>query len=144
MNEAQGKPTPVALAMGMSPALTHTASQIVPSEELEHAEYALAGALEGLEADQVSTLTLAYEPVWAIGTGEVATPAQAQDVHASIRGWLRNHYPAFVADEMRIQYGGSVKPGNAADLLQCPDIDGALVGGASLKVDSFAGIIAAA
>ncbi len=103
----------------------------------------LAAALEGLEPDQISTLTLAYEPVWAIGTGEVATPAQAQEVHASLRGWLRAHHPAFIADEMRIQYGGSVKPGNAADLLACPDIDGALVGGAALKVDSFAGIVSA-
>lgn len=104
----------------------------------------ISAALEGLEADQVSTLTLAYEPVWAIGTGRTATPQQAQDVHASIRGWLRSHYPAYVADEMRILYGGSVKPANAADLLACPDIDGALVGGASLTVDAFGGIVDAA
>jgi len=104
----------------------------------------LAAAIDGLSHDQLSTLTLAYEPVWAIGTGVVASPAQAQEVHASLRGWLRGHYPAFIADEMRIQYGGSVKPGNAPDLLSCPDIDGALVGGASLKAESFAGIVAAA
>lgn len=102
-----------------------------------------AAAFEGLTADQAATLTLAYEPVWAIGTGETASPAQAQEVHAALRGWLRSHYPSFVADQVRIQYGGSVKPSNAAELLSCPDIDGALVGGASLKVDSFAGIIAA-
>jgi len=111
-------------------------------DEVVHGQ--LAAALDGLATDQVSTLTLAYEPVWAIGTGEVATPTQAQAVHESLRGWLRAHYPAFIADEMRIQYGGSVKPANAADLLACPDIDGALVGGASLKVELFAGIVAAA
>ncbi len=99
-------------------------------------------ALQGLEADQVATLTLAYEPVWAIGTGEVASPEQAQDVHAFIRRLLREGYPPFVADQVRIQYGGSVKPGNAKDLLSQPDIDGALVGGAALKVESFVGIIA--
>jgi len=104
----------------------------------------LAGALEGLAPDQVATLTLAYEPVWAIGTGRTASPAQAQEVHASIRGWLRAHYPAFVAEQVRLQYGGSVKPNNAAELLACPDIDGALVGGASLQADSFAAIVAAA
>ncbi|MBW1877835.1 MAG: triose-phosphate isomerase [Deltaproteobacteria bacterium] len=103
----------------------------------------LATALDGLQPDQLSALTLAYEPVWAIGTGQTATPDQAQAVHASIRGWLRAHFPAYVAEEMRIQYGGSVKPANAAELLRCPDIDGALVGGASLDPDSFAGIITA-
>jgi len=103
----------------------------------------LAAAVDGLAHDQLASLTLAYEPVWAIGTGVVATPAQAQEVHASLRAWLRAHYPAFIADEMRIQYGGSVKPTNAQALLSCPDIDGALVGGASLKAASFAGIVAA-
>ena len=110
-------------------------------EQVVHGQ--IAAALEGLEPDQVGTLTLAYEPVWAIGTGETATPAQAQEVHASIRGWLRAHYPGWIAEQMRIQYGGSVKPANAADLLSCPDIDGALVGGASLTAQSFAGIISA-
>ena len=111
-------------------------------EEVVHGQ--VAAALQGLETDQVGTLTLAYEPVWAIGTGETATPDQAQEVHASIRAWLRDHYPAWVADTVRIQYGGSVKPANAEELLACPDIDGALVGGASLKADSFAAIVAAA
>jgi len=101
-------------------------------------------ALNSLSADQVGTITLAYEPVWAIGTGVVATPEQAQQVHASLRGWLAAHFPAYVSEEVRIQYGGSVKPANAASLLSCPDIDGCLVGGASLKADSFAAIIGAA
>ena len=104
----------------------------------------IAAALDGLEPDQVATLTLAYEPVWAIGTGRTASPQQAQDVHASIRGWLAAHYPAYVADELRILYGGSVKPANAASLLACPDIDGALVGGASLTAEAFGGIVDAA
>ena len=111
-------------------------------DEVVHRQ--LGTALKGLAADQVASLTIAYEPVWAIGTGEVATPAQAQEVHASLRAWLRDHYPAFIADEMRIQYGGSVKPDNAAELLACPDIDGALVGGASLTVRGLVGIVAAA
>lgn len=101
----------------------------------------LAGALEGLEADQIAAITLAYEPVWAIGTGRTATPDQAQAVHASARAWLRAHYPAYVAEELRIQYGGSVNAANAAALLACPDIDGALVGGASLKVEDFGKIV---
>ena len=104
----------------------------------------VAAAFEGLEADVAATITLAYEPVWAIGTGRTATPAQAQEVHAAIRGWLADHYPAFVAEQVRVLYGGSVKPSNAAELLACPDIDGALVGGASLDAASFAGIVAGA
>jgi triosephosphate isomerase len=103
----------------------------------------LRGALAGIPIEQLVKLTLAYEPVWAIGTGKVATSAQAQEVHGQIRGLLRE-LSAQVADQVRIQYGGSVKPDNAADLLAQPDIDGALVGGASLKVDDFARIIAAA
>ena len=104
----------------------------------------ISAGLLGLQADQVSAVTIAYEPVWAIGTGETATPSQAQDMHANIRGHLRENYPSFVADQLRIQYGGSVKPHNAAELLSQPDIDGALVGGASLKPESFAAIIRAA
>jgi triosephosphate isomerase (TIM) len=104
----------------------------------------MSAALASLSADQLASITLAYEPVWAIGTGVVATPDQAQEVHASMRGWLAANYPAYVSEEVRIQYGGSVKPGNAASLLGCPDIDGCLVGGASLKADSFAAIVQAA
>lgn len=104
----------------------------------------LTAGLAGLEADQVAAVTLAYEPVWAIGTGRTASPQQAQDAHAFVRGWLAERYPAYVAKQVRIQYGGSVKPANAAELLAQPDIDGALVGGAALKAESFVGIIQAA
>ncbi len=103
----------------------------------------LAVALKGFPTDTLSTLTVAYEPVWAIGTGETATPAQAQQVHASIRGWLTRRVGATLAEQIRILYGGSVKPANAAELLDCPDIDGALVGGASLNAASFTAIVAA-
>lgn len=88
----------------------------------------------------VSTI-IAYEPVWAIGTGLTATPEQAQEVHGYIRNWIRENFDQESSDKIRILYGGSVKPGNAADLMSRPDIDGALVGGASLKADSFLGII---
>ncbi len=102
------------------------------------------GALDGLGGEQIGRCTLAYEPVWAIGTGKTATTAQAQEVHAQIRGLLRELAGPAVAEAVRIQYGGSVKPDNAADLLGQPDIDGALVGGASLKAEDFARIIAGA
>lgn len=101
-------------------------------------------ALEGLTASSVRRLVIAYEPVWAIGTGKTAQPEDAQAVHAAIRGRLRQSFDAETADGMRILYGGSVKPKNAADLLAQPDIDGALVGGASLKADDFVAIIEAA
>jgi triosephosphate isomerase len=104
----------------------------------------LEAGLARLQPDQVGGIVLAYEPVWAIGTGETATPDQAQAVHAAIRGWMRARYGDGVADDVRIQYGGSVKPSNAAELLGQADIDGALVGGASLEPASFAAIVAAA
>lgn len=93
-------------------------------------------SLEGLEK-----LVLAYEPVWAIGTGRTASPAQAQEVHARIRAVLREAAPAGIADRVRILYGGSVKPGNVDELMDCPDVDGALVGGASLVADDFLRIV---
>ncbi|MEQ1826530.1 MAG: triose-phosphate isomerase [Pirellula sp.] len=102
------------------------------------------GSLAGLTADQMSKTVLAYEPVWAIGTGKTATPAQAEEVHADIRKWLSSIYSASVADSVVIQYGGSVKADNALELLGQPNIDGALVGGASLKSDSFLAIVMAA
>jgi len=102
------------------------------------------GSLAGVTAEQMMKITIAYEPVWAIGTGKVATPQQAEEVHLDLRKLMQDRYNNEVAESVRIQYGGSVKPDNAADLLGQPNIDGALVGGAALKVDSFAGIIAGA
>ena len=99
--------------------------------------------LTGVSAADMARVTVAYEPVWAIGTGVTATPDQAQDVHAQIRALLAEMYDGDVAAATRIQYGGSVKPDNAAELLALPDVDGALVGGAALKVDAFMGIITA-
>jgi triosephosphate isomerase (TIM) len=104
----------------------------------------LRGALGGLDGGSLQKITLAYEPVWAIGTGRTATTAQAQEVHARIRTLLHELGGAQVADAVRIQYGGSVKPDNAKDLLSQPDVDGALVGGASLKANDFAAIVAGA
>jgi triosephosphate isomerase len=103
----------------------------------------LEGSLAGLTAEQMVGVVLAYEPVWAIGTGVVATPQQAQDVHAFIRSRLAATFDQATANRVIVQYGGSVKGDNARDLLGCPDIDGALVGGASLKPSDFLGIIAA-
>jgi len=98
------------------------------------------GSLAGLDAASLEKTVVAYEPVWAIGTGKVATPEQAQEVHATIRGLLAGLSSAATVAKVRIQYGGSVKPDNAAELAACPDIDGALVGGASLKADDFLAI----
>jgi triosephosphate isomerase len=98
-------------------------------------------ALQGISRSEAERLVVAYEPVWAIGTGETATPEQAQEVHAQIRGLIRDLYNEAVSQGLRIQYGGSVKPDNVRALMDQPDVDGALVGGASLKADSFLGIV---
>ena len=100
--------------------------------------------LAGIGAEKMAAVTIAYEPVWAIGTGLTATPEQAQEVHVFIRNLLGELFDETVAAETRIQYGGSAKPGNAAELMGCADIDGLLVGGASLKTEDFLGIIQAA
>lgn len=100
---------------------------------------------EGLaDIDDLSGVVLAYEPVWAIGTGKTATPQQADAVHASIRETIRDMYGEAAAEELRIQYGGSVKPSNAVELFGMPNIDGGLIGGASLKADDFVAIVRAA
>jgi len=93
------------------------------------------------KGDMPISTTLAYEPVWAIGTGRTATPEQAQEVHLFIRNWIKETFDQNTSDQIRILYGGSVKPDNASELMSRPDIDGALVGGASLKPDTFMGII---
>ncbi len=110
----------------------------------EVVEDQLSGGLADLKDEQVKGLTIAYEPVWAIGTGKTATPEQANDVHVFIRNTIKNKYGDGTAQSIRIQYGGSVNAGNAKDLLGQPEIDGALVGGASLDPDSFLSIVSEA
>jgi triosephosphate isomerase len=104
----------------------------------------MAGGLADVAAEALANVVIAYEPVWAIGTGRTATPDQAQAAHAHLRNWLRGRYNPAVAGATRILYGGSVKADNAAELLRQPDVDGALVGGASLKAEAFLPIVQAA
>jgi triosephosphate isomerase len=104
-------------------------------------ETQVRGSLAGVSKEQMAETILAYEPVWAIGTGKTATTAQAQEAHAFIRGVLVKMYDETVARRVRIQYGGSVKPSNARELMGQPDVDGALVGGASLEARSFGDIV---
>ena len=104
----------------------------------------LKTGLSNVSRNQMASIVIAYEPVWAIGTGKTATPDDAQSVHASIRSTIVDLYDDNIAQQTRIQYGGSVKPDNATDLFSCEDIDGALVGGASLSADSFTAIVLAA
>jgi triosephosphate isomerase len=104
-------------------------------------ETQVRGSLAGLSPDQMLETIIAYEPVWAIGTGKTATTQQAQEAHAFIRGLLVKMFDEAVAKKVRIQYGGSVKPSNARELMSQPDVDGALVGGASLEARSFADIV---
>ena len=106
----------------------------------EHCTSQLQGALAGVPADVVRTIVVAYEPVWAIGTGEVATPEDAQEVCAALRSKLAELYSGDLADGIRILYGGSVKAANVTGIMEQPDVDGALVGGASLDATEFAGI----
>jgi len=103
----------------------------------------MAGGLAGVSTEQMSRVVIAYEPVWAIGTGLTASPEQANSAHAHLRKWLESHYNPEVANALRILYGGSVKANNAASLLAQPHVDGALVGGASLKAGDFLPIIEA-
>lgn len=111
------------------------------NEHEAHIKRQLDEGLKGLAGDELYRVIIAYEPIWAIGTGETATPVQAQNMHSFIRRYLSEMYSATVADEVSILYGGSVKPSNARDLFGQPDIDGALIGGASIVKDSFLDII---
>ena len=135
-----------ALEFGLEPILC--LGEKLEQREAGETEDVVAGqlraALEGVSAEQMAEVTLAYEPVWAIGTGRTATRQQAEEVHGILRGLLAGIYSAELAERTIIQYGGSVKPENATDLMGMPNVDGALVGGASLKADAFAGIIRAA
>jgi len=108
--------------------------------QVDHCLGQIDGALAGLKPDDVRKIVIAYEPVWAIGTGEVATPEDAQEVCAAIRGRLEETISPSVADSVRILYGGSVKMASAGGIMAQPDVDGCLVGGASLQADEFAGI----
>ncbi|MEX2291176.1 MAG: triose-phosphate isomerase [Mycobacteriales bacterium] len=108
--------------------------------QVEHCVAQVAAALKGVPAEQARTLVLAYEPVWAIGTGEVATPQDAQEVCAEVRQTLARLYPGELADGVRVLYGGSVKSSNVEALMAQPDVDGALVGGASLDAEEFAAL----
>ncbi len=112
--------------------------------QVEHCTHQLAGALDGVTAEDAAKVVLAYEPVWAIGTGKVATPADAQEVCEALRDHLASRYTPELAANTRILYGGSVKANNAGEIVGQPDVDGALVGGASLDASEFAGIVVAA
>jgi triosephosphate isomerase (TIM) len=113
-------------------------------QHVEHTTAQLIAGLKGLKTEQVAKVVIAYEPVWAIGTGRVATPADAQEVCGAIRARLAEKYGQQIADEVRVLYGGSVKSGNIADLVKQDDIDGALVGGASLDAEEFTKLCALA
>ena len=114
------------------------------NETLEVVKRQLLGGLEGVDTDGLSNVVVAYEPVWAIGTGKTATPEMAQEVHGSIRSLLTEKHGEAAAEKVRILYGGSMKPSNAAELLAQSDIDGGLIGGASLDSKSFCELIDAA
>jgi triosephosphate isomerase (TIM) len=135
-----------ALAAGLSPIVC--VGELLAQREAGQTGAVIRGQFEGslwgLTAEQMGRVTIAYEPVWAIGTGKVATPEQAEAVHLDLRKIVAGRYNAGVADLVRIQYGGSVKPDNAVQLLAQPNVDGALVGGASLKADDFLKIAQAA
>ena len=135
-----------ALASELKPILCvgETLAERDAGNEKQVLETQLKGSLAGVTAEQMLDVVVAYEPVWAIGTGRNATPEQAQDAHAHVRAVLSALTNAETADKVRIQYGGSVKPANAAVLLNQPDIDGALVGGAALEPRSFSEIVKAA
>jgi triosephosphate isomerase len=135
-----------ALAAGLVPIMCvgETLAERQANQTSQVVRGQMEGSLAGLSPDQMLKTVIAYEPVWAIGTGVVATPEQAEEVHADLRKLLETRYTSEVASKVRIQYGGSVNAENASTLLHQPNIDGALVGGASLKADSFLAIVSAA
>lgn len=141
-----GKKVTAAIGGGLLPVLC--VGELLEERDAGQTEEVVArqlkAGLAGLSADKMSAVTIAYEPVWAIGTGRTATRQQAQEVHKFIRGLLADMYDGELAEELRILYGGSVKADNAAELMAEEDVDGLLVGGASLKADEFVKIIDAA
>jgi triosephosphate isomerase len=138
-DEAVAKKTRAALDSGLVPisCVGETLAEREAGRTIEVVGRQLDAILDAVTADQAKTVVLAYEPVWAIGTGKVATPEQAQEVHAFVRSRIAAKHGQAVADVLRVLYGGSVKPDNVKGLMALPDVDGALVGGASLKADSF-------
>ncbi|WP_462417614.1 triose-phosphate isomerase [Kytococcus sp. Marseille-QA3725] len=132
-----------ALAAGLTPILCVGETHDVRSagQHLEHVTAQVAAALEGSTAERLGTTVIAYEPVWAIGTGEVASSQDAQEVCAAVRRQVAESHGDELAGGMRVLYGGSVKPGNIAELMDQPDVDGALVGGASLSAEDFSAIV---
>jgi len=145
-NEGVNRRTKAALAAGLRPIVCvgESLAQREAGQTAQVVSDQTRAGLAGLSKDDMVATVIAYEPVWAIGTGKTASPAQAQEVHRLIRDRLGEMFGADVAGRVRIQYGGSVKPDNAKELLGQPDIDGALVGGASLKAGDFAAIVKAA
>lgn len=145
-NESVNKKAFAALAAGLKPIVC--VGESLEEREADKVEEVITtqinGSLAGLSEADFKNVVVAYEPVWAIGTGKTASPEQAQDVHAMIRGLLVKLSSQATADTVRIQYGGSMKPSNAAELLSKPDIDGGLIGGAALDATSFIGIVKAA
>ena len=136
------KKTHKALAAGLTPIVC--VGELLEEREsgktAEVIKTQFEGSLDGITADQITKVVIAYEPVWAIGTGKVASPEQAEEVHADLRRLLSERYTPQLAEEVRILYGGSMKPGNAAELLAKPNVDGGLIGGAALKAEDFLGI----
>lgn len=145
-DEVINKKVKAALAGGLQAVLC--VGELLSDREAGNTESVLdtqmAGGLADLSADQAKNVVIAYEPVWAIGTGVTATTEQAESAHLHLRKWLTSHYNSELAEQMQILYGGSVKPDNAEALMSQPNVDGALVGGASLKADLFVPIIDAA
>jgi triosephosphate isomerase len=142
-NETVNKKVKATLAAGLLPIICvgETLDERKGGKMQSVVESHVRGGFAGLSKDDALKCTIAYEPVWAIGTGETATPEQANEAHAFIRTILKSLYDADLAQKMVIQYGGSMKPDNAKLLLSKPDVDGGLIGGAALKVDDFAGIV---
>lgn len=142
-NESVNKKAKAALAASLRPIICvgETLDQREKQDFKAIVRTQVTESLKGISADLAEELVIAYEPVWAIGTGKTASPAQAQEVHAIIRKTLNDIFSDKLGNKIRIQYGGSVKPANIAELISQPDIDGALVGGASLDARSFAAIV---
>jgi triosephosphate isomerase len=145
-NELINKKVKAALAGGLTPILCvgETLDERQANRTAAVVKEQILGSLAGISAEQMGKIVIAYEPVWAIGTGVTATPAQAEEVHADLRKLLETTYNPQVAANVVIQYGGSVTPETAPELFRQPNVDGGLVGGASLKPESFLAILAAA